>query len=77
MAVSVTGPTAKQMKYSYVYSLLNLIMSTRQTAIYFIDRNKSYYRLICHSNKRDICTWIYKNVSLLKSYDNIHGMTNN
>ena len=38
----------------------------RQTDRYFIDRNKSHYRLICHSSKRDIC--IYKNVSLLKSY---------
>ena len=51
--------------------------SSRQTDRYFIDRNKSHYRLICHSNKRDIYTCIYKNVSLLKSYDNIHGMSNN
>ena len=35
----------------------------RQTDGYFIDRNKSHYRLICHSNKRDICTYIYKNVN--------------
>ena len=49
----------------------------RQTDIYCIDRNKSHHRRICHSNKRDICTCIYKNVSLLKSYDNRHGMTNN
>ena len=44
----------------------------RQTDRYFIDRNKSHYRLICHSNKRDICTCIYKNVSLLKSYITIY-----
>ena len=44
----------------------------RQTDRYFIDRNKSPYRLICHSNKRDICTCIYKNVSLLKSYESIY-----
>ena len=46
----------------------------RQTDRYFIDRNKSHYRLICHSNKRDICTCIglYKNVSLLKSYKTIY-----
>ena len=44
----------------------------RQTDRYFIDRNKSHYRLICHSNKRDICTCIYKNVSLLKSYESIY-----
>ena len=49
----------------------------RQTYRYFIDRNKSHYRLICHSNKIDICKCIYKNVSLLKSYDNIHGIINN
>ena len=52
-------------------------VADRQTDRYFIDRNKNHYRLICHSNKRDICTCIYKNVSLLKSYDNIHGMINN
>ena len=44
----------------------------RQTDRYFIDRNKSHYRLICHSNKRDICTCIYKNVSLLKSCESIY-----
>ena len=41
---------------------------------YFIDRKKSHYRLICHRNDRDIRTYIYKIVNLLKSYDNIHGM---
>ena len=46
-----------------------------QTDRYFIDRKKSHYRLICHRNERDICTCIYKIVNLLKSYDNIHGMT--
>ena len=45
---------------------------TRQTNRYFIDRKKSHYRLICHSNKRDICTCIYKSVSLLKSYMTIY-----
>ena len=44
----------------------------RQTDRYFIDRNKSHYRLICHSNKRDICTCIYKNVRLLKSCESIY-----
>ena len=44
----------------------------RETDRYFIDRNKSHYRLICHSNKRYICTCIYKNVSLLKSYMTIY-----
>ena len=42
---------------------------------YFIDRNKSHYRLICHSNKRDICTCIYKNASLLKSYMAMYMVT--
>ena len=51
---------------------ISLKPSTRQTDRYFIDRNKSHYRLICHSNKRDICTCIYKNVSLLKSYESIY-----
>ena len=52
-----------------------ILVPERQADRYFIDRNKSHYRLICHSNERDICTCIYKNVNLLKSYDNIHGMT--
>ena len=47
---------------------------TRQTDI-LLTENKSHYRFICHRNERDICTCIYKIVSLLKSYDNIHGMT--
>ena len=46
----------------------------RQTDILLTEK-KSHYRLICHRNERDICTCIYKIVSLLKSYDNIHGMT--
>ena len=41
----------------------------------FYWQKKSHYRLICHRNERDICTCIYKIVNLLKSYDNIHGMT--
>ena len=41
----------------------------------FYWKEKSHYRLICHRNERDICTCIYKIVNLLKSYDNIHGMT--
>ena len=39
-----------------------------------LTEKKSHYRLICHRNERDICTCIYKIVSLLKSNDNIHGM---
>ena len=46
----------------------------RQTDILLTEK-KSHYRLICHRNERDICTCIYKIVDLLKSYDNIHGMT--
>ena len=46
----------------------------RQTDILLTEK-KSHYRLICHRNERDICTCIYKIVTLLKSYDNIHGMT--
>ena len=48
------------------------LYTDRQTDRYFIDRNKSHYRLICHSNKIDICTCIYKNVSLLKLYMTIY-----
>ena len=48
--------------------------TARQTDILLTEK-KSHYRLICHRNERDICTCIYKIVSLLKSYDNIHGMT--
>ena len=51
----------------YDTTILYHVQTDRQTDRYFIDRNKSHYRLICHSNKRDICTCIYKNVSLLKS----------
>ena len=46
----------------------------RQTDI-LLKEKKSHHRFICHRNERDICTCIYKIVSLLKSYDNIHGMT--
>ena len=41
--------------------------------IYYWRKEKSL--LICHRIERDICTCIYKIVNLLKSYDNIHGMT--
>ena len=53
----------------YIMSVSATFKSGRQT------ETKSHYRLICHRNERDICTCIYKIVSLLKSYDNIHGMT--
>ena len=49
-------------------------ITDRQTDILLTEK-KSHYRLICHRNERDICTCIYKIVSLVKSYDNIHGMT--
>ena len=49
-------------------------VKNRQTDILLTEK-KSHYRLICHRNEKDICTCIYKIVSLLKSYDNIHGMT--
>ena len=45
-----------------------------QTDILLTEK-KSHYRLICHRNERDICICIYKIGNLLKSYDNIHGMT--
>ena len=45
----------------------------RQTYILLTER--SHYRLICHRNERYICTCIYKIVNLLKSYDDIHGIT--
>ena len=51
-----------------------VLLPDRQTDILLTEK-KSHYRLICHRNERDICTCIYKIVSLLKSYDNIHGMT--
>ena len=38
---------------------VNKSTCTRQTNRYFIDRNKSHYRLIRHSSKRDICTCIW------------------
>ena len=64
-------------QYTAVFSFTSshLYQLHRQTDRYFIDKKKSHYRLICHRNERDICTCIYKIVSLLKSYDNIHGMT--
>ena len=46
---------------------LNTVLSKqtdRQTDILLTEKN---YRLICHRNERDICTCIYKIVSLLKS----------
>ena len=46
----------------------------RQTDI-LLTAKKSHYRFICHRNERDICTCIYKIGHLLKSYDNIHGMS--
>ena len=54
-----------------IYGIILLIQGN-QTDRYLIDRNKRHYRLICHSNKRDICTCIYKNISLLKSYMTIY-----
>ena len=44
-------------KSMYAYMVYRL-----QTDRYFIDRKKSHYRRICHSNERDICTCtcIYK-----------------
>ena len=59
--------------YTRLYLLIQ-IFTDRQTDILLTEK-KSHYRLICHRNERDICTCIYKIVSLLKSYDNIHGMT--
>ena len=59
----------------FVYPGVTVVCITdRQTDILLTEK-KSHYRLICHRNERDICTCIYKIVSLLKSYDNIHGMT--
>ena len=52
-----------------------ICLINRQTDIYFIDRNKSHYTFICHSNKRDIYTCIYKIVSLGKSYMTIYMVT--
>ena len=56
------------------YTVHYKYQTDRQTDILLTEK-KSHYRLICHRNERDICTCIYKIVSLLKSYDNIHGMT--
>ena len=56
----------------YVYMLKLSSQTDRKIDRYFIDRNKSHYRLICHSNKRDICTCIYKNVSLLVVFRYVH-----
>ena len=49
-------------------------VTDRQTDI-LLPEKISHYRLICHRNERDICTCIYKIVNLLKSYDNVNGMT--
>ena len=46
----------------------------RQTDRYFIDRKKVNSDLFV-IEIRDICTYIYNIVNLLKSYDNIHSMT--
>ena len=46
----------------------------RQADILLTEK-KNHYRFICHRNETDICTCIYKTVNLLRSYDNIHGMT--
>ena len=51
------------------------IYTTYRQPDILLTEKKSHYRLICHRNERDICTCIYKIVSLLKSYDIIHGMT--
>ena len=58
----------------YLAATYNFTNIYRQTDILLTEK-KSHYRLICHRNERDICTCIYKIVSLLKSYDNIQGMT--
>ena len=59
-----------------VILFIAMLMGIRQTQTdILLTEKKSHYRLICHRNERDICTCIYKIVSLLKSYDNIHGMT--
>ena len=55
-----------------LYDYIIYLSTDRQADRYFIVRNKSHYRRICHSNKRDICACIYKNVSLLKSYKTIY-----
>ena len=49
-------------------------MTDRQIDILLTE--KSHNRFICHRNEREICTCIYRIVNLLKSYDNLHGMTN-
>ena len=56
---------------SIIYSNPNIY---RLTDIYFIDIKKTHYGLKCHRNERQfICT--FNIVNLLKSYDNVHGMT--
>ena len=68
-----TGKTSARWKnVKFVNYIFQDYMTDRQTDILLTE---SHYRLICHRNERDICTCIYKIVSLLKSYDNIHGMT--
>ena len=51
-------------------------MLTGQTDRYFIDRKKLLTYLFVIEMKEIFCTCIYKIGNLLKSYDNIHGMTN-
>ena len=58
----------------FIYHLSYLKFCTRQTDILLTEK-KSHYRFICYRNERDISTCIYEIVNLLKSYDNIHGMT--
>ena len=64
----------RKMKTRWLLTISTANRTDRQTDILLTEK-KSHYRLICHRNERDICTCIYKIVSLLKSYDNIHGMT--
>ena len=57
------------------HNIIYIWDSTDRRTDILLTEKKSHYRLICHRNERDICTCIYKIVNLLKSYDNIHGMT--
>ena len=67
-----SNPSPRRQNNNPLHPMPYFTFTDRQTDRYFIDRNKSHYRLICHGNKRDICTCIYKNVSLLKSYMTIY-----
>ena len=62
------------MQWYYTKMCIADRQTDRQTDILLTEK-KSHYRLICHRTERNICTCIYKIVSLLKSYDNIQGMT--